>query len=243
MIHICVCDDDDAMGSRLSGLIQDVCKKHGICASVCRFSSGEELLFHLEEMKQPIDIYFLDILMKQLNGVETAARLRAVSPTAQIIFLTVSKENVFEALDVMPLHYLLKQDVGTGKIETVLLRAVSLAEKSQRQSFTYKFGKTIGSVLLRDIVYFEAKNRIIEIHLKNGPAIEFYGNIKDLEQQLLSASFERVHRSYIVNFENVDYLQGREFVCVDQTVIPIGQKYAGAVEQYQNYLLNGLSMI
>ena len=48
-------------------------------------------------MKQPIDIYFLDILMKQLNGVETAARLRAVSPTAQIIFLTVSKEHVFEA--------------------------------------------------------------------------------------------------------------------------------------------------
>ena len=63
----------------------------------------------------------------------------------------------------MSLHYLLKQDVGTGKIETVLLRAVSLAEKSQRQSFTYKFGKTIGSVLLRDIVYFEVKNRIIEI--------------------------------------------------------------------------------
>ena len=85
-----------------------------------------------------------------------------VSPTAQIIFLTVSKEHVFEALDVMPLHYLLKQDVGTGKIETVLLRAVSLAEKSQRQSFTYKFGKTIGSVLLRDIVYFEVKTELLK---------------------------------------------------------------------------------
>ncbi len=160
MVHICVCDDDDAMGGRLSGLIQDICKKHGICASVCRFSSGEELLFHLEEMKQPIDIYFLDILMKKLNGVETAARLRAVSPTAQIIFLTISKEHVFEALDVMPLHYLLKQDVGTVKIEKVLLKAVSLAEKSQQEAFSYKFGKTIGSVLLRDIIYFEVKTEL-----------------------------------------------------------------------------------
>ena len=49
--------------------------------------------------------------------------------------------------------------------------------------------------------------------------------------------------SYIVNFENVDYLSGKEFVCIDRTVIPIGQKYADSREHYQNYLLNGLSMV
>mgnify|MGYP000476597409 CR=1 FL=1 len=76
-----------------------------------------------------------------------------------------------------------------------------------------------------------------------GLRLSFTATLRIWNSSFLSASFERVHRSYIVNFENVDYLQGREFVCVDQTVIPIGQKYAGAVEQYQNYLLNGLSMI
>lgn len=141
--------------------------------------------------------------MKKLNGIETAARLRAITPTAQIIFLTVSKEHVFEALDVMPLHYLLKQDMRTEKIEKVFLKAISLAEKGRKEKFTYKFGKTIGSLLLSDIIYFEVKNRIIEIHTKTGPPIEFYGNISDLEQQLPPESFHRVHRSYIVNFENV----------------------------------------
>ncbi len=61
--------------------------------------------------------------MKKLNGIETAAKLRAINPTAQIIFLTVSKEHVFEALDVMPLHYLLKtQDMRTEKIEKVFFK-------------------------------------------------------------------------------------------------------------------------
>ncbi|WP_337811063.1 LytTR family DNA-binding domain-containing protein [Enterocloster sp.] len=101
----------------------------------------------------------------------------------------------------------------------------------------------MGSVLLTDIIFFEVKNRIIEIHVKAGPPIEFYGNISDLEQQLPPESFHRVHRSYIVNFENVDYLSGKEFVCIDRTVIPIGQKYADSREHYQNYLLNGLSMV
>ena len=232
MIHICICDDSDAMRDELCGLIQELCQKHSIAASVSCCSSGEELLFDPDDKNRTTDIFFLDILMKKLNGIETAAKLRAINPTAQIIFLTVSKEHVFEALDVMPLHYLLKQDMRTEKIEKVFLKAVSLAEKGRKEKFTYKFGKTIGSVLLTDIIFFEVKNRIIEIHVKAGPPIEFYGNISD-----------RVHRSYIVNFENVDYLSGKEFVCIDRTVIPIGQKYADSREHYQNYLLNGLSMV
>ena len=234
MIHICICDDSDAMRDELCGLIQGLCQKHSIAASVSCCSSGEELLFDPDDKNRTTDIFFLDILMKKLNGIETAAKLRAINPTVQIIFLTVSKEHVFEALDVMPLHYLLKQDMRTEKIEKVFLKAVSLA---------YKFGKTIGSLLLSDIIYFEVKNRIIEIHTKTGPPIEFYGNISDLEQQLPLESFHRVHRSYIVNFENVDYLSGKEFVCIDRTVIPIGQKYADSREHYQNFLLNGLSMV
>ncbi len=307
MIHICICDDSDAMRDELCGLIQALCQKHSIAASVSCCSSGEELLFDPDDKNRTTDIFFLDILMKKLNGIETAARLRAITPTAQIIFLTVSKEHVFEALDVMPLHYLLKQDMRTEKIEKVFLKAISLAEKGRKEKFTYKFGKTIGSLLLSDIIYFEVKNRIIEIHTKTGPPIEFYiekvflkaislaekgrkekftykfgktigslllsdiiyfevknriieihtktgppiefyGNISDLEQQLPPESFHRVHRSYIVNFENVDYLSGKEFVCIDRTVIPIGQKYADSREHdsrehYQNFLLNGLSMV
>ena len=243
MIHICICDDSDAMRDELCGLIQELCQKHSIAASVSCCSSGEELLFDPDDKNRTTDIFFLDILMKKLNGIETAAKLRAINPTAQIIFLTVSKEHVFEALDVMPIHSLLNQDMLTEKIEKVFLKAVSLAEKGRKEKFTYKFGKTIGSVLLTDIIFFEVKNRIIEIHVKAGPPIEFYGNISDLEQQLPPESFHRVHRSYIVNFENVDYLSGKEFVCIDRTVIPIGQKYADSREHYQNYLLNGLSMV
>ena len=44
MIHICICDDSDAMRDELCGLIQGLCQKHSIAASVSCCSSGEELL-------------------------------------------------------------------------------------------------------------------------------------------------------------------------------------------------------
>ena len=34
MIHICICDDSDAMRDELCGLIQGLCQKHSIAASV-----------------------------------------------------------------------------------------------------------------------------------------------------------------------------------------------------------------
>lgn len=201
------------------------------------------MLFDLYESNKLIDIFFLDILMKKLDGIKTASELRTLQPTAQIIFLTISKEHVFEALDVMPLHYLVKQDVSSKKIEKVLQKAVALAEKNHKMIFTYKFGKTMGSVPINDIVYFEVKNRIIEMRLKNKTSIEFYSNMSELENQISAGSFERVHRSFIINFENVDYLSGKNFVCIDGTVIPISQKYIAAKDKYQKFLLNSISVL
>jgi len=69
MIHICICDDSDAMRDELCGLIQGLCQKHSIAASVSCCSSGEELLFDPDDKNRTTDIFFLDILMKKLNGI------------------------------------------------------------------------------------------------------------------------------------------------------------------------------
>lgn len=243
MFNICVCDDNDTMRAEICDLIRDFSQKNEIGINIRSYASGEEMLFDLSDSEKLTDIFFLDILMKKLDGIETASQLRKINPTAQIIFLTVSKEHVFDALDVMPLHYLVKQDVKSEKIEKVLMKAISLAEKNNQSIFTYKFGKTVGSVPLSDIVYFEVKNRIIEMHLKNKSSIEFYCNMTELENQIPAETFWRVHRSFLVNFENVDYLRGKEFVCIEETVIPIGQKYIDVKEKYQSFLLEKISVI
>lgn len=243
MIHICICDDNDTIREEICHLIKKFGEKNNISVGISQYSSGEEMLFSISGGDKIIDIVFMDILMKKLDGIETAAQLRQMIPAAQIVFLTVSKEHVFEALEVMPLHYLVKQDLVSEKLERVLLKAVSLAEKNKKEMFTYKFGKVMGSVPLCDIIYFEVKNRIIEMHLRDRSHIEFYCNLTDLEEQLHGDNFERVHRSYIVNFENVDFLSGKELVCTDKTVITIGQKYIAAKDKYQSFLLSNISVL
>lgn len=68
------------------------------------FASGEELL----QYEDHIDILFLDIQMKKLNGMETAKKLRQSDFKGFLIFITILKEMVFRAFAVQAFDYLLK---------------------------------------------------------------------------------------------------------------------------------------
>ena len=68
------------------------------------FLSGEELLSYDGQ----IDILFLDIQMKGMDGMETARKLRAFKFRGFLIFITVLKEMVFSSFEVQAYDYLLK---------------------------------------------------------------------------------------------------------------------------------------
>ena len=68
------------------------------------FSSGEELLSYDGQ----IDILFLDIQMKGMDGMETARKLRAFKFRGFLIFITVLKEMVFQSFEVQAYDYLVK---------------------------------------------------------------------------------------------------------------------------------------
>ena len=244
MLNICICDDEDKILARMVDLIKEMAEKNSLSLNIYTYHSGEELLFDIIDSDKIIDVFFMDVLMPGTSGIEVANTLREKINDVPIVFLTSSKDHVFEALDVMPLHYLLKQDVTTDKIEKVLLKAVGNAEQKRKEVFVYKTGKILGTEMFKDINFFEVKNRIIEMHLKNKEIISFYSNMADVENQISESWFVRAHRSFMVNLENVDYLDGKNFVFTTGDIIPIGQKYMKDVkEKYKSFLLCGIDEI
>lgn len=64
----------------------------------------QELLNYNEQ----IDICFLDIQMKGMDGMETARKLMASKFRGFLIFITVLKEIVFQSFEVQAYDYLVK---------------------------------------------------------------------------------------------------------------------------------------
>ena len=104
MINIAVCDDEKCMSEKIENLAEDFFRKKNTDISVAKYSSGEELL----KSNERIDILFLDIGMRGMDGIDTARRLRAHGYNGFLIFITVLKEMVFQSFEVQPFDYLVK---------------------------------------------------------------------------------------------------------------------------------------
>lgn len=143
MVTIFLCDDDEAILGSYSNKLKNLAEKNGIEINLNFFKSGESLLFYLFESTEKADIIYMDIIMGDLNGIETAKKIREIGCRAEIIFLTETEDYVYDAYDISPVHYLLKTKTSEEKFEEVFLRAIKRTEKKAKEIFVCEYGGNI----------------------------------------------------------------------------------------------------
>ena len=240
MVSIAVCDDELLESLSISARIQTFMDEMQIACIIERFCSGKELLLSLGRF----DIIFLDILMKGMDGMETARRCRELSFEKTLIFLSSSRSYVFDAYDVEAFHYLLKP-IEEKKFAEIFARAVAAAEKkrglAEEPFFIKSNGKTI--ILNRNhILYVESQNRMVNFHTAN-ECLELYSDMRDLEQQL-GRNFYRCHRGYIVNMGHIaEFGKDRIALTNGETICLSRRKYKEFVKVYMDYLRKGGALL
>lgn len=232
MLEIAVCDDEPVFVEQFSSKI----KEYMPDCSIYSFFSSEDLLLQ----GKLFDIYFLDIQMEKMNGIEAARKLRELNEESIIVFITGAKEYVFEAFDVAALHYLVKP-VNAEKLEEVLKRAKKEIEKKQSRKDKQIFIKTRNKNItlnVADILYFENEMRKIVAHTVKGE-LSFYGVMADMEKEV-GAGFCRCHRGYLVNLSYVaEYDMENIMLANGEKIYLSKDRYHDFVKQYMRYLRNG----
>lgn len=196
MLKLAICDDEVHQRIELIYMLKKELQNKNIQYYIYEYENGEELL----QSRTEINVYFLDIKMNKLSGIETAKQIRKINKEAIIVFITALKEYVFEAFDVRAFHYLLKP-VAEKKLREVLNSALLQLDGIDK----FILAKTISQctkIFIKDIVYIEAQLRKIKIHTTYD-IIEYYHKLSDIEDQLKDFNFFRCHKSYIVNLKFV----------------------------------------
>lgn len=88
---------------------------------VCEANDGAELLKFLETTKHCPDLAILDISMPNLNGIDTAAKIRSAYPDMKMLILSMHKEKeyVAKALSAGVDGYLLKTNADADLYEAI----------------------------------------------------------------------------------------------------------------------------
>ena len=230
MIRIAICDDEKHMSDHIRAMASDFFRKKNREIQLRTFSSGEELLSYDGQ----IDILFLDIQMKGMDGIETARKLRDSKFRGFLIFITVLKEMVFQSFEVQAYDYLVKP-VEEKQFEKTMERLYTSMQNASEDSLLVQKGYEGRIIREEEIVFCEIIDRKIYLNLASGEVVDYYERIENLETKL-DSHFFRCHRSYLINLKHLKgYKNGT--ACMDNgKEVPVSRlrskEFSSVVLQY-----------
>lgn len=193
-MNIAICDDAQEVHKIMEIHIKQFVKEFHVDCEIHSFYSGKELL----ENKEKMDILFLDVMMPEMDGVETAKQLNR-KLYHKIIMLTGSPEYFQDAFKIGAFRYLLKPIVQRDLFEAMEAVAKELPDY---KTFQMHYQRQTYQILEKDITYLEANKGIIIIYTEKGDYTSSL-SLKKWEEVLSADYFARVHKGYIVNLKKV----------------------------------------
>jgi DNA-binding LytR/AlgR family response regulator len=223
--HCLVVEDEPLAAEVLQDYIRQVPFLH--LAGTC-----SDALYALEFLqKEKVDLLFLDIHLPRLKGLDF---LRTLNHPPKVILTTAYHEYAVQGYELNVLDYLLKPIEFSRFISAVnKMKAVNSSVASSPSVVTHK--RTISILTekrkviipLDEIIYIESLKEYIRIHTTTKPYITKYG-IGKIEEELGSAQFIRVHRSFLVSLDKIRAYDSTELEVAGKS-IPIGRNYKDVV--------------
>lgn len=213
-----IVDDEPYCCEILAAMLDADCpcvKVVGIC------SNGHDALTAIHKFSP--DIVFLDVEMPKMNGFEMLEQLQEIK--FHLIFTTSYDQYALKAIRFSAIDYLLKpidREELKRAVEKVKDR-FQIPVPQQLELLLQKFKQPsnpvnkialptmegLQMIPIETIVSCESDDNYTNIKLKNGKKLLVTRSLKEIEESLEQHSFIRVHRSYLVNLNEIEkYIKG-----------------------------------
>jgi DNA-binding LytR/AlgR family response regulator len=207
--------------------LKKYCERSGIIDVEGHFLNAEDALTYLSE--NLVDLIFLDVEMPGLSGFELMDRLVY---TPQVILTTSKTEYAYDAFQYNVTDYLKKPFTYQRFLEAIQKVQTRKDEQEAESSADHIFIKADGKLVRLendDILYVESMGDYVKF-ITAGKRYITHNTIKNLEAQLDTQRFLKVHRSFIVNLSRIDDIQENSLY-IQGTNIPISKAHKSKVMQ------------
>lgn len=237
-MKVAICDDFKGDQKILYDLTSSIFKEKRIDVKIDCYDSGEALWQNA--LNDDYDIYFLDIYMKELNGVKLGYDLIKKYPNAAIVFTTSSNEHMAESYDIGAVHYLIKP-FSKNEVEVAIERCLRIVQRVEPY-LELLINREKRKILTSKIKYIESQSRYCFIHTDK-EKYKVYMQLEVLEKMLKENKFLRCHRSYIVNLDYVKKIVDYDFLLDNGILIPLKRNQKRVFKNYyEDYLFDQTRM-
>lgn len=218
MLHIAICDDEKNFVAYLSDMLNQYSAETGEEIRISPYYDGMELI---EGYDTTIDLIFLDIQMKLLDGLKAAEHIRKLDEHVGIIFLTTMTQYGLKGYQYQAFNYIIKP-MKYVRLRAEMDRWLKKYRRNDSPAITVSNDTGRYKIYLNSLRYVETFNRNLLLHTEQ-ENIVCYKSMKDMERELAGLDFVRCHTSYLVNLSYVKGMKKLELHLTSGEIIPISQ--------------------
>jgi DNA-binding LytR/AlgR family response regulator len=177
----------------------------------------------------PVDLLFLDINLPGLSGIRF---IRTLTQPVMVIFTTAYPEFAVEGFETDAIDYLVKPfsfERFLKAVNKALKEAKYLQERSSGKEdkpsaepgfILVKADKKVYRINFSDIGWIEAIGDYVKV-VTHEKSLLTHETLKNMTEQLPEDLFTQVHKSYVVNMQKIQYIEGNQ-IKIMNNLIPIG---------------------
>jgi DNA-binding LytR/AlgR family response regulator len=207
MILNCLIVDDEPIARKL---LQEYIEETDFLTLVGTAENPIKATALLSELD--VDLIFLDVNMPKMNGFQF---LRSATNLPMIIMTTAYGQYALDGFEMAVVDYLVKP-FSLDRFIKATQKALKLKTLEQKQQpvekstdeYCYvKCDNKIERVNYADLLYVEAMANYITLYTTNKKLV-VYLTIKGIQEKLPADKFLQVHKSYIVNLDKINNIEG-----------------------------------
>nr|WP_302141211.1 LytTR family DNA-binding domain-containing protein [uncultured Schaedlerella sp.] len=214
-MKIVICDDEPYFLEMVSEYCDKFKREYIIPISLIKFTKGEDVLIYYQQDKN-VDLFILDIMMEEINGLQLAEEIRKIGIHTQIVFLTAALKYATEGYIYRAARYWLKP-LTYEKFSAEMQELYAQIRKECNAYLIENTGIAIEKVYYDEILYIETFNRKTCVHRINSNFIS-KTNLKEFEKKL-DKRFFRCHTAYIVNMDYIYKIKKLEIILSNEKSI------------------------
>ncbi len=214
----CIIADDEPLAV---SLLSDYVQKTPGLELVLQTTHILKALEWVEENKA--DLIFLDVQMPELTGIQF---LKIAKGSCKVILTTAFTEYAVEGYLYDLVDYLLKPITYERFCLAVQKAKKTIQPPGNKNFMDSIFIKTehrIQKLTLNNIFYIEALRDYLAFHTTTGKFLTLE-SLRHLEELLPVTKFIRIHKSYIINVDKIEFLEKRRAI-IRGNYLPIGDTY------------------
>ncbi|MCI7814086.1 MAG: LytTR family DNA-binding domain-containing protein [Lachnospiraceae bacterium] len=227
---VAICDDEKAALEYISQAIETLFANLHHTVSIDCFSRSQQLLEALQSGSK-YQMYFLDIEMPSLNGIELGDYINQYNRNFfyNIIYISNRLEKVFDTFRVAPLRFIRKQ-YFYEEIQEAVNASIEYIIQNDANTISFETEKGLLSLPAQNVLYIEANNKS-QLVVTTTDTYTVLSSINKLEEDLKPKGFIRIHRCYLLNCSHIYLIQQDSILLDNRTSIPVSKKRRKEVKE------------